>query len=35
MQTARALKLLRRSEEEDRTDHRWYYPKNEGSETRE
>jgi hypothetical protein len=35
MQTARALKLLRRSEEEDRTDHRWYHPNSEGTEARE
>jgi DNA-binding MurR/RpiR family transcriptional regulator len=28
MQTARALKLLRRSEEEDRADHRWYHSSN-------
>jgi DNA-binding MurR/RpiR family transcriptional regulator len=28
MQTARALKLLRRSEEEDRADHRWYQSSN-------
>ena len=27
-QTARSLELLRRSEEEDRTDHRWYRPGN-------
>jgi len=31
-QTARALKLLRRSEEEDRADHRWYQNHGEGSE---
>jgi DNA-binding MurR/RpiR family transcriptional regulator len=35
MQTARALKLLRRSEEEDRADHRWYHPEHEGDEVRE
>ena len=35
MQTSRALKLLRRSEEEDRADHRWYHPNHEGSEARE
>jgi DNA-binding MurR/RpiR family transcriptional regulator len=31
-QTSRALKLLRRSEEEDRTDHRWYQNHSEGNE---
>ena len=31
-QTSRALKLLRRSEEEDRADHRWYQNQGEGSE---
>jgi len=35
MQTSRALKLLRRSEEEDRADHRWYHPNHEGGEARE
>ena len=35
MQTSRALKLLRRSEEEDRADHRWYHPNNEDSKARE
>jgi len=30
-QTARALKLLRRSEEEDRADHRWYQSTNSGA----
>ena len=29
-QTARSLELLRRSEEEDRADHRWYRPGNDG-----
>jgi DNA-binding MurR/RpiR family transcriptional regulator len=31
-QTSRALKLLRRSEEEDRADHRWYQTQSEGNE---
>jgi len=31
-QTSRALKLLRRSEEEDRTDHRWYQNHSERNE---
>ncbi len=35
MQTSRALKLLRRSEEEDRADHRWYHSISSGSEARE
>ncbi len=32
-QTSRSLQLLRRSEEEDRTDHRWFAPFWEGKET--
>jgi len=35
MQTSRALKLLRRSEEEDRDDHRWYHSNDKGSEAGE
>jgi DNA-binding MurR/RpiR family transcriptional regulator len=35
MQTSRALRLLRRSEEEDRMDHRWYHPIDEENEARE
>lgn len=35
MQTARALKLLRRSEEEDRADHRWYHPNDHVNEAQE
>ena len=35
MQTSRALKLLRRSEEEDRADHRWYHSNNDGREVPE
>jgi DNA-binding MurR/RpiR family transcriptional regulator len=35
MQTSRALKLLRRSEEEDRADHRWYHSRSDGNEARE
>jgi DNA-binding MurR/RpiR family transcriptional regulator len=35
MQTARALKLLRRSEEEDRADHRWYHQSSQDGEGRE
>src|SRR5881392_1094807 len=34
-QTARSLELLRRSEEEDRADHRWYRSNSDGSETQE
>jgi hypothetical protein len=33
-QTSRALRLLRRSEEEDRTDHRWYHPNGQNNEKR-
>jgi len=32
-QTARSLELLRRSEEEDRADHRWYHSPSNGNET--
>jgi DNA-binding MurR/RpiR family transcriptional regulator len=35
MQTSRALKLLRRSEEEDRADHRWYHASSDGNEAHE
>jgi DNA-binding MurR/RpiR family transcriptional regulator len=35
MQTSRALKLLRRSEEEDRADHRWYHSNHEDSDAPE
>jgi DNA-binding MurR/RpiR family transcriptional regulator len=35
MQTARALKLLRRSEEEDRADHRWYHRNSQDGDLRE
>jgi DNA-binding MurR/RpiR family transcriptional regulator len=34
-QTARSLELLRRSEEEDRADHRWFQFNGEGSEVHE
>jgi len=34
-QTARSLELLRRSEEEDRADHRWYQSNSDGSEAHE
>jgi hypothetical protein len=34
-QTERALHLLRRSEEEDRADRRWYNANTDFSETRE
>jgi DNA-binding MurR/RpiR family transcriptional regulator len=32
MQTSRALRLLRRSEEEDRADHRWYHSNHDGAD---
>jgi hypothetical protein len=34
-QTARALELLRRSEEEDRADHRWYNADKDSNESLE